>query len=95
MSFTHVAQILTTDFGVVSEKLEQLQAEIPASIRWEDWKNAAIKQKLTTETVLQQALARYYELEYRDNFDVPQLPEGFADKVSIRHLKNFVFCHVL
>ena len=91
MPFTHVAQILTTDFGVVSEKLEQLQAEMPASIRWEDWKNAAIKQKLTTETVLQQALARYYELEYRDDFDVPQLPEGFTDKVSIRHLKNFVF----
>ena len=41
--------------------------------------------------MLQQALARYYELEYRDDFDVPQLPEGFADKVSIRHLKNFVF----
>ena len=92
MPFTHVAQILTTDFGVVSEKLEQLQAEMTASTRWEDWKNAAIKQKLTTETVLQQALARYYELEYRDDFDVPQLPEGFADKVSIRHLKNFVFC---
>ena len=52
---------------------------MPASIRWEDWKNAAIKQAHNRDGVAT-GTGTLLWLEYRDDFDVPQLPEGFADK---------------
>lgn len=92
MSFSYVAEILSNDFGISTEKLQQLQQQLPAGSRWDEWKSAALKQKLASEVILQQALARYYELEYRDEFESPRLPEGFAEKVAVRHLKHFVCC---
>ena len=91
MPFTHVAQILTTDFEL-SLKTRATTGRDACEYPLGRLEECCYQAEAHNREVLQQALARYYELEYRDDFDVPQLPEGFTDKVSIRHLKNFVFC---
>jgi len=50
-----------------------------------------LKHKVTGESEFQQALAVYYELEYRDNFnDVPVVRE-FTEFIPIRYAKKNIF----
>jgi general secretion pathway protein E len=57
----------------------------------EGLKEAMLKHKITGESEFQQALAVYYELEYRDNFnDVPVVRE-FTEFIPIRYAKKNIF----
>jgi len=57
----------------------------------EGLKEALLKHKVTSEAEFQQALASYYELAYRDNFDdVPAVRE-FTEIIPIRYAKKNIF----
>ena len=87
-----VVEILVKSFGTTPESLEPLHEQLLAyRENTEGLKEAVLKHKITGESEFQQALAVYYELEYRDNFnDVPVVRE-FTEFIPIRYAKKNIF----
>jgi len=87
-----VVEILVKSFGTTPQSLEPLHEQLLAyRENTEGLKEAMLKHKVTGESEFQQALAAYYELEYRDNFnDVPTVSE-FTDFIPIRYAKKNIF----
>ncbi|MEO1823650.1 MAG: ATPase, T2SS/T4P/T4SS family [Candidatus Lambdaproteobacteria bacterium] len=79
-------------FGTTPQSLEPLHEQLLAyRENTEGLKEAMLKHKVTGESEFQQALAAYYELEYRDNFnDVPVVRE-FTEFIPIRYAKKNIF----
>ena len=87
-----VVEILVKNFGTTPQSLEPLHEQLLAyRENTEGLKEAMLKNKVTGESEFQQALAIYYELEYRDNFnDVPVVRE-FTEFIPIRYAKKNIF----
>ena len=87
-----VVEILVKNFGTTPQSLEPLHEQLLAyRENTEGLKEAMLKHKVTGESEFQQALAVYYELEYRDNFnDVPVVRE-FTEFIPIRYAKKNIF----
>ena len=87
-----VVEILVKNFGTTPQSLEPLHEQLLAYRgNTEGLKEAMLKHKVTGESEFQQALAAYYELEYRDNFnDVPVVRE-FTEFIPIRYAKKNIF----
>ena len=87
-----VVEILVKNFGTTPQSLEPLHEQLLAyRENTEGLKEAMLKHKITGESDFQQALAVYYELEYRDNFnDVPVVRE-FTEFIPIRYAKKNIF----
>ena len=87
-----VVEILVKSFGTTPQSLEPLHEQLLAyRENTEGLKEAMLKHKVTGESEFQQALAAYYELEYRDNFnDVPVVRE-FTEFIPIRYAKKNIF----
>ena len=87
-----VVEILVKSFGTTPQSLEPLHEQLLAyRENTEGLKEAMLKHKVTDESEFQQALAVYYELEYRDNFnDVPVVRE-FTEFIPIRYAKKNIF----
>ncbi len=87
-----VVEILVKNFGTTPQSLEPLHEQLLAyRENTEGLKEAMLKHKVTGESEFQQALAAYYELEYRDNFnDVPVVRE-FTEFIPIRYAKKNIF----
>ena len=87
-----VVEILVKNFGTTPQSLEPLHEQLLAYRgNTEGLKEAILKHKVTGESEFQQALAIYYELEYRDNFnDVPVVRE-FTEFIPIRYAKKNIF----
>ena len=87
-----VVEILVKRFGTTPQSLEPLHEQLLAyRENTEGLKEAMLKHKVTGESEFQQALAAYYELEYRDNFnDVPVVRE-FTEFIPIRYAKKNIF----
>jgi len=87
-----VVEILVKNFGTTPQSLEPLHEQLLAyRENTQGLKEAMLKHKVTDEAEFQQALAVYYELEYRDNFnDVPVVRE-FTEFIPIRYAKKNIF----
>ena len=87
-----VVEILVKNFGATPQSLEPLHEQLLAyRENTQGLKEAMLKHKVTDESEFQQALAAYYELEYRDNFnDVPVVRE-FTEFIPIRYAKKNIF----
>jgi len=87
-----VVEILVKSIGITPQSLEPLHEQLLAyRENTEGLKEAMLKHKVTGESEFQQALATYYELEYRDNFnDVPVVRE-FTEFIPIRYAKKNIF----
>ena len=87
-----VVEILVKNFGTTPQSLEPLHEQLLAyRENTQGLKEAMLKHKVTDESEFQQALAVYYELEYRDNFnDVPVVRE-FTEFIPIRYAKKNIF----
>ena len=87
-----VVEILVKNFGTTPQSLEPLHEQLLAyRENTQGLKEAMLKHKVTDESEFQQALAAYYELEYRDNFnDVPVVRE-FTEFIPIRYAKKNIF----
>ena len=87
-----VVEILVKSFGTTPQSLEPLHEQLLAyRENTQGLKEAMLKHKVTDESEFQQALAVYYELEYRDNFnDVPVVRE-FTEFIPIRYAKKNIF----
>ena len=87
-----IVEILVKSFGTTPQSLEPLHEQLLAyRENTEGLKEAMLKHKVTGESEFQQALAAYYELEYRDNFnDVPVVRE-FTEFIPIRYAKKNIF----
>ncbi|MDP6728573.1 MAG: ATPase, T2SS/T4P/T4SS family, partial [SAR324 cluster bacterium] len=54
-------------------------------------KELLIKYKLTSETLYQQALAAYYDLEYQETIEEAPAAKEFTSMIPIRYAKRFMF----
>ena len=87
-----VVEILVKCFGTTPESLEPLHEQMLAyRENTEGLKEALLKHKVTSEAAFQQALASYYELDYRENFDDIAVVREFTEFIPIRYAKKNVF----
>ena len=87
-----VVEILVKSFGTSPESLEPLHEQMLAyRENTEGLKEALLKHKVTSEAAFQQALASYYELDYRENFDDIAVVREFTKFIPIRYAKKNVF----
>ena len=87
-----VVEILVKSFGTSPESLEPLHEQMLAyRENTEGLKEALLKHKVTSEAAFQQALASYYELDYRENFDDITVVREFTEFIPIRYAKKNVF----
>ncbi len=87
-----VVEILVKNFGTSPESLEPLHEQMLAyRENTEGLKEALLKHKVTSETDFQKALASYYELDYRENFDDITVVREFTEFIPIRYAKKNVF----
>ena len=93
MSTYHpVVEILVKSFGTSPESLEPLHEQMLAyRENTEGLKEALLKHKVTSEAAFQKALASYYELDYRENFDDIAVVREFTEFIPIRYAKKNVF----
>ena len=87
-----VVEILVKSFGTSPESLEPLHEQMLAyRENTQGLKEALLKHKVTSEAAFQQALASYYELDYRENFDDIMVVREFTEFIPIRYAKKNVF----
>jgi len=87
-----VVEILVKSFGTTPQSLEPLHEQLLAyRENTEGLKEAMLKHKVTGESEFQQALAAYYELEYRDNFNDVLVVREFTEFIPIRYAKKNIF----
>ena len=87
-----VVEILVKNFGTTPQSLEPLHEQLLAyRENTQGLKEAMLKHKVTDESEFQQALAAYYELEYRDNFNDVLVVREFTEFIPIRYAKKNIF----
>ena len=87
-----VVEILVKSFGTSPKSLEPLHEQMLAyRENTEGLKETLLKHKVTSEAEFQQALASYYELDYRENFDDIAVVREFTEFIPIRYAKKNVF----
>ena len=87
-----VVEILVKSFGTSPESLEPLHEQMLAyRENTVGLKEVLLKHKVTSEAAFQQALASYYELDYRENFDDIAVVREFTEFIPIRYAKKNVF----
>ena len=85
-------EILVKSFVTSPESMEPLHEQMLAyRENTEGLKEALLKHKVTSEAAFQQALASYYELDYRENFDDIAVVREFTEFIPIRYAKKNVF----
>ena len=84
-----VVEILVERYGTSPDTLEPLHEQMLAYRENTDGlKEVFLKHKVTSEAVFQQALASYYELEYRENFNDSPVVREFTQFIPIRYAKK-------
>ena len=84
-----VVEILVERYGTSADTLEPLHEQMLAYRENTDGlKEVFLKHKVTSEEVFQQALASYYELEYRENFNDFPVVREFTNFIPIRYAKK-------
>jgi len=87
-----VVEILVERYGTSADTLEPLHEQMLAYRENTDGlKEVFLKHKVTSEAVFQQALASYYELEYRENFNDSPVVREFTQFIPIRYAKKNIF----
>ena len=87
-----VVEILVERYGTSPDTLEPLHEQMLAYRENTDGlKEVFLKHKVTSEAVFQQALASYYELEYRENFNDSPVVKEFTQFIPIRYAKKNIF----
>ncbi len=87
-----VVEILVERYGTSADTLEPLHEQMLAYRENTDGlKEVFLKHKVTSEVVFQQALASYYELEYRENFNDSPVVKEFTQFIPIRYAKKNIF----
>ena len=87
-----VVEILVVRYGTSADTLEPLHEQMLAYRENTDGlKEVFLKHKVTSEAVFQQALASYYELEYRENFNDSPVVREFTQFIPIRYAKKNIF----
>ena len=87
-----VVEILVERYGTSADTLEPLHEQMLAYRENTDGlKEVFLKHKVTSEEVFQQALASYYELEYRENFNDSPVVREFTQFIPIRYAKKNIF----
>ena len=87
-----VVEILVERYGTSADTLEPLHEQMLAYRENTDGlKEVFLKHKVTSEVVFQQALASYYELEYRENFNDSPVVREFTQFIPIRYAKKNIF----
>ena len=87
-----VVEILVERYGTSPDTLEPLHEQMLAYRENTDGlKEVFIKHEVTSEEVFQQALASYYELEYRENFNDFPVVREFTQFIPIRYAKKNIF----
>jgi len=87
-----VVDILVEHFGTSPESLEPLHEQLLAYRESTDGlKEALLKHNVTSETAFQQAMASYFELEYRENFDDIPVVREYTELIPIRYAKKNIF----
>ena len=87
-----VVEILVERYGMPPVALEPLHEQMLAYRENTDGlKEVFIKHKVTSEAVFQEALAAYYELEYRENFNDVSVVTEFTQFIPIRYAKKNTF----
>ena len=87
-----VVEILVERYGTSADTMEPLHEQMLAYRENTDGlKEVFLKHKVTSEAVFQQALASYYELEYRENFNDSPVVKEFTQFIPIRYAKKNIF----
>ena len=87
-----IIKVLVSQFDMDSTGLENLHEQL-LGYRHEPkkLKELLIKYKLTSETLYQQALAAYYDLEYQETIEEAPAAKEFPSMIPIRYAKRFMF----
>ena len=86
-----VVGILLKLFGITKESIKPLREQLLAyRENTDELKDVLIKHNITSEIIFQKALAKYFELEYRDNFDDIKILKEFTEFIPIRYAKNIL-----
>ena len=87
-----IIKVLVSQFDMDSTGLENLHEQL-LGYRHEQkkLKELLIKYKLTSETLYQQALAAYYDLEYQETIEEAPAAKEFTSMIPIRYAKRFMF----
>ena len=87
-----IIKVLVGQFDIDSTGLENLHEQL-LGYRHEPkkLKELLIKYKLTSETLYQQALAAYYDLEYQETIEEAPAAKEFTSMIPIRYAKRFMF----
>ena len=84
-----VVEILVERFGTSPESLKPLHEQLLAYREsTEGLKEALLKHNVTSESTFQQAMASYFELEYRENFDDIPVVREYTELIPIRYAKK-------
>ena len=87
-----IIKILLDSFGTTEESLKPLHEQLLAyREKIEGLKEVLIKHNVTSEIKFQKALAKYFELEYLDNFEEFQTLSEYTEIIPIRYAKKFIF----
>ena len=87
-----IVPILLESFGINHESITPLHEQLLAYK--EDingLKKILIKHNVTSEVFFQKALAKCFELEYRDNFDDFKILKEYTEIIPIRYAKKYIF----
>ena len=87
-----IIKVLVSQFDMDSTGLENFHEQL-LGYRHEPkkLKELLIKYKLTSETLYQQALAAYYDLEYQETIEEAPAAKEFTSMIPIRYAKRFMF----
>ena len=87
-----VVKILLKSFGTKKESLHPLHEQLLAyRENTDELKEVLIKHNITSEITFQKALATYFELDFRDNFDEVSVVKEFTEIIPIRYAKKYFF----
>ena len=87
-----IVEILSKNFGVTEKSIVPIHEQLLAYREdTNGLKEILIKHNVTNEIIFQKALAKYFELEYRENFDEIQSLKEFTEIIPIRYAKKYNF----
>lgn len=81
----HQFNLASEAFSPYEEQLREKRTDLMAL------KEVLLKYKIVKEPVYQEALARFYDLEYRSHFPELHELESFTEHIPIRYAKKFMF----
>ena len=89
-NFHPVVEILLKQFDITHDSIKPLREQLLAYKDDTDGlKEVLIKHNILNEVKFQKALAQYFELEYRDNFDDVQVLREYTEFIPIRYAKKY------